>query len=294
MFSVIELAPEQDISAFSRLLWQQKISHRVDRHSDRQILIVPRENDVQRVMLLYRRWLAGEISPAVDDSAEFASYFNGRELLGRWLHAFGRAPLTLSLIVVCVVLAVLTRFGADRAVLQYFLYPDFSLGGSTIYLSRVLADFTAIQFLRMISPMLLHFSLLHIVFNMLWLWELGRRIEALQASWSMLVLVLVLALISNTVQYLVGGGNNFGGMSGVVYGLFAYCWMWQLFDPAKGLGLPGGLIFFMLLSLLIITALGLQNIANAAHIGGLLSGVVYGATVATISRVRRALRTPQS
>ena len=78
--------------------------------------------------------------------------------------------------------------------------------------------------------------------------------------------MVVIALFSNTIQYLWGGGNNFGGMSGVVYGLFAYIWMWQLFDPQKGLRLPMSLIFFMLGMLALFTWLELDMIANAAHL----------------------------
>ena len=137
--------------------------------------------------------------------------------------------------------------------------------------------------------MILHAGVLHLAFNMLWLWEFGRRIETRQASWAMLILIIVLALVSNTAQYLFGGSIYFGGMSGVVYGLFAYIWMWQLFDPAKGLGLPGNLVFFMLLALIILTMMGLEGIADTAHIAGLLCGVVYGAAVATISRIQRAV-----
>ena len=123
---------------------------------------------------------------------------------------------------------------------------------------------------------------------MMWLWELGRLVEIRQSTLILAVTILILALISNTVQYLWGGGNNFGGMSGVVYGLFGYIWMWQLFDPRRGIGLPGSLIFFMLLSLVIMTVLGLEMIANAAHLGGFFAGVLLGAILGTISRIRRA------
>jgi len=102
--------------------------------------------------------------------------------------------------------------------------------------------------------------------------------------------IMVLGLLSNTAQYIYGGGNNFGGMSGVVYGLFVYIWMWQLFDSKAMLSLPGSLIGFMLLSLVAMTLLQLDMIANEAHLGGFLAGVVYGAAVATISRVRRTAR----
>lgn len=82
-------------------------------------------------------------------------------------------------------------------------------------------------------------------------------------------------------------GNNFGGMSGVVYGLFAYVWMWQLCDPGAGLRLQGALILFMLLSLAVMTLLELDMIANEAHLGGFLGGIAYGTCTAILSRLRR-------
>jgi membrane associated rhomboid family serine protease len=80
----------------------------------------------------------------------------------------------------------------------------------------------------------------------------------------------------------------------VVYGLFAYIWMWQLFDPAKGIKLPVNLVIFMLLALFILTMLGLESIADTAHVTGLLCGVLYGASVATASRVQRAMKKQES
>ena len=229
--------------------------------------------------------------PDAGDSSDFVSYFSPRDFLGKIFHAFRKAPFTLSLIVLCIILAFLAPLNAMTDLTRAMLYPDFSFGTRIIDLDNVRANFSALQFLKMISPMLLHGGIIHLAFNMLWLWEFGRRIEAVQASWSLLVLIVFIALVSNTVQYLYGGSIYFGGMSGVVYGLFSYIWMWQLFDPKKNLSLPGPLIFFLLLSLVVITVINLDFIADEAHIGGLLTGVVYGAFTATISRLARIKHT---
>jgi GlpG protein len=290
MFKAIEVPLDYDLAQFSRLLWQKKLSHRIHILDDNQILAVAKPDKIPEVLSLYQQWGQGEILPSEDDSSNVTSYFSINEMFGKILQAFLKAPLSLILIMVCCVLAVIAPLDSYTDLTRLLLYPDFSFGTRTINLPRVMDDFGGADFLKMISPMLLHAGLMHLAFNMLWLWEFGRRIESVQASWSMGLLVVVLALVSNTSQYLYGGGNNFGGMSGVVYGLFAYIWMWQLFDPQKRLRLPGSLVFFMLLSLGIITMLGLENIADSAHIGGLLCGVVYGALVATISRIQRSMK----
>ena len=205
-----------------------------------------------------------------------------------FLSAFMKAPLSLTLFLCCVILAFLAPLNNGMTDLtRAMLYPDFSFGTRIISLETVIENSTLLQLMKMVSPILLHGGIIHLAFNMLWLWEFGRRIEAVQASWSLLLLIVVIALVSNTVQYLYGGTIFFGGMSGVVYGLFAYIWMWQLFDPLKKLALPNALIFFLLLSLLITTLLDIDIIADEAHIGGLLSGVCYGAVVAAISRLSR-------
>lgn len=293
MFKAIEVSKDEDLSQFSRLLWQRKLSHRIHTLENSQVVAVAKGESIPEVVDLFRRWRGGEISPSENYSSSVSSYFSSKDAIGKFLLGFIRAPLSLSLIVVCCVLAIFAPLNGFTDLTRLLLYPDFSFGTHTINLPRVLDSFSLLQFFKMISPMLLHAGLMHLAFNMLWLWEFGRRIEAAQPSWAMALLVIVLAVVSNTLQYIYGGGNNFGGMSGVVYGLFAYIWMWQLFDPAKKLNLPGSLVFFMLLSLAILTFMGLDFIADSAHVGGLLCGVVYGAVVATISRVQRSLKSKE-
>lgn len=288
MINVLEAPLEQDLGQFSRLLWQQKISHRIFRLDDRQVLTVPDQNQVMAAARLYQQWQRGEVRPVAEDSPNFLAYIHPGNSLRRLLAAFGRAPMSLSLVIVCIVLAFLAPLEDMNPMTRAMLYPDFSFGTRIINLDRVLESFTLVTVGKMISPILLHGGVIHLAFNMLWLWEFGRRIEAAQASWALLLLILVVALVSNTVQFLYGGTIYFGGMSGVVYGLFGYIWMWQLFDPQKRLSLPGALVFFLLLSLVVITAMDLDFIADEAHIGGLLAGILYGATCATISRIGRS------
>lgn len=290
MFKVLEVSADTDLSQFSRLLWQRRLSHRIQQVEGRQLLVMSTPQRVPEALALYQQWRRGEVVPDAQDRSGLGDLFHTGEFTGGLARAFLQRPLTLTLILVCCVLAYLAPLAAPTALTFDLLYPDFSYGTRSIVLERVWENFSVLQLFRMLTPILLHGGLIHLVFNMMWLWELGGRIETAQTSMSLGMAIVVLGLVSNTIQYIYGGGNNFGGMSGVVYGLFAYIWMWQLFDPGKGLGLPVSLIIFMLLSLVIMTALGLSMIANAAHVGGFLCGIVYGAVVATFSRVRRAGR----
>ncbi len=289
MFKALEISSSENLAQYSRLLWQQSLSHRIYYEGEMQIVAVTDPDDISKASALFQQWKAGDISPSQEDSSSISEYFNPNKSFGQLIQALFRFPVTIVLILLCCVMAVVAPLDTLSDTVRLFLFPDFAYGARTINLGFVVENFSFEQFLNMISPMILHAGLLHLAFNMLWLWEFGRRIEAKQASWAMLMLIIVLALVSNTAQYLYSGSIYFGGMSGVVYGLFAYIWMWQLFDPAKGLGLPGNLVFFMLLVLIILTMMGLESIADTAHVAGLLCGVLYGAVVATISRIQRAV-----
>lgn len=292
MYAVIEAGPDTDLSQFGRLLWQRKLPHQIREHEGRQVVVVHAPEHVQPALDLYRQWQRGEVQPAEDADARVSDFVNPGAFGGGLVRGFKTAPLTLVLIAVCCALAIFAPLAAPTALTFDLLYPDFSYGTRTIVLSRVIDGFGIREFVRMLTPILLHGGLLHLLFNMMWLWELGPRIERAQSTTSLAVVIVVLALISNTVQYLYGGGNNFGGMSGVIYGLFTYIWMWQLIDPRKGLSLPASLIWFMVITLIVMTALNLSMIADEAHVGGFIAGILIGALSAIVSRLLRTTQGP--
>ncbi|NCD23828.1 MAG: rhomboid family intramembrane serine protease, partial [Spartobacteria bacterium] len=97
-------------------------------------------------------------------------------------------------------------------------------------------------------------------------------------------MVAVVALVSNLAQYLAGGAG-FGGMSGVIYGLFGYLWVRGKRDFRFGVflsPLTAGL-------LMVFLALGIFGLlgptANAAHFSGLLVGGALGWLAAKNPRV---------
>lgn len=132
------------------------------------------------------------------------------------------------------------------------------------------------QFWRIFTPSLLHFSSMHIIFNLLWWWYLGGKIETQIGTASLLILLLVAGTLPNIIQYYISG-PNFGGLSGVVYAVVGYTWVMGIRKPAAGIGLPPSYMGFMLIWL----ALGFTNVlgisvANGAHIGGLIIGLAQG------------------
>lgn len=132
---------------------------------------------------------------------------------------------------------------------------------------------------RFITPAMLHFSVLHIVFNVFWWWYLGGRFERYYGTGWLVLAFCVCAIASNTAQFLESG-PYFGGLSGVVYGLFGIATIVGWKNPRHPLFLPNGLIIFMLVWLVLgYTDLLWVNIANTAHTVGLLSGLLVGGTI---------------
>src|SRR3989344_5323856 len=86
---------------------------------------------------------------------------------------------------------------------------------------------------RLISPCILHKDLLHILFNMLWLWYLGRPIEARIGPFRTLLLSLIAGAGTNILQYLMSG-PFFIGYSGVITALAGVIWMRERIAPWEG------------------------------------------------------------
>lgn len=128
---------------------------------------------------------------------------------------------------------------------------------------------------RLVTPIFLHFGLIHLLFNMMWLKDLGKIFEYCHGKISFISFILSLALISNVAQYLVTG-PMFGGMSGVVYGLLGYLWAMRTMCENFEFGLPQFDVYLMIgWFFLCLTGL-VGPIANVAHGVGLSLGMMVG------------------
>ena len=136
------------------------------------------------------------------------------------------------------------------------------------------------QFWRYWTPLILHFSFAHILFNGLMLLEIGRRIEMAQGSLRLFLLVLICGVASNLCQFLVAKDILFGGLSGLIYALIGYGWLYQRLAGRIGWLIAPGLMGMALCWQLLcysglVSWVGLGNIANTAHVSGLMAGLLF-------------------
>lgn len=178
------------------------------------------------------------------------------------------SSISIVLIAISAAVALLSNLGASQDALLslYISNPD----------NRGLQDILGGQVWRLVTPIFIHFGLMHLVFNLLWIWDLGKLIEFRKGPTFYIGFVLVVGAVSNLAQYLLNGSPYFGGMSGVVYGLFGYIWMRGRADPGFASGLNKTTVIMMLAWFVLCWTGLLGPIANWAHTMGLLAGAAWG------------------
>lgn len=145
------------------------------------------------------------------------------------------------------------------------------------------------QVWRLFTPCILHKDLLHLLFNMLWLWLLGKQVEQRLSKFKYILLTLIVGIVPNVAQYLMSG-PYFLGYSGIIMGLVGFIWAREKIAPWEGYPLQKSVFFFLGVYVALMFVLsffsfvtqivGLNlftpNIANTAHIVGAIVGYVLG------------------
>lgn len=281
--AALRLPLEVDLAAFIDFLRRLQVPHQVTEEAGEQVLWAVDATTAAQVRQLYERAPRGDDSPELAALASEVTSASQRPSAMAQLRA---SPMTALVLLACLIVGVITLLGDNRGVVSWFTFLDFTEDANYAYFTPLSESLAHGQIWRLFSPMLLHFGVLHIAMNGLWYWEFGRRIEARHNAFCLLGLTLLFSVVSNFAQYWFSGPSLFGGLSGVLYGLLGYCWIFQWLAPNPLYRLPRGTLVMMLVWLVVclsgvISLAGFGLIANAAHVGGLaigcLSGLVGGA-----------------
>jgi len=268
MFKLLALPSYQDPMPLSRHLWKARLGHRIlpDEEGNHVFWLL----DASQLPLVQQAlddWQAGRTpEPAKTNPTSLA-------------YRIKKVPITLAVLLLACAITLAFEWLLGPVVFLLVSFTPMEFVNGQVVSLPLSTTLTSGQWWRLITPMFLHFGLMHLVFNSLWIWVLGEMIERNQGQVKLVLLILFTALVSNSAQFLINGSSQFGGLSGVVYGYLGYIWLWGRLHPQQGLGLSNALVIFMLGWMLLgmtdfARSLGL-NMANEAHLGGLLAGLAF-------------------
>ncbi len=270
-------------------------SSRVDERPDGWVIWIFDENHLAEARQEFTKYLENPNDPrfsaalAAADAArrehqrkEEEYRRNVRDLKKQWDRPnLRRRPLTTALVIASVAVYFLMRSPAEgERILELFLFSTFpadATGNPSFNLEEITRQG---QVWRLITPIFLHFSEVHLIFNMMALWVLGSLIETRRGTGTLALVVFGSAIISNSGQFvyqmLTAHPSAFGGMSGVDYALFGYLWLKGKVQPEQGIILNPSYVQSMLFWLVLCMTGYVGHIANTAHVVGLVIGALLG------------------
>tara|TARA_B110000046_G_scaffold52200_1_gene58372 strand:+ start:1452 stop:2339 length:888 start_codon:yes stop_codon:yes gene_type:complete len=291
MILLQKFSANADLTLVTQTLWRHKVPHRVRFVTGEQQLWL---QDSQHYSLAQALMQQVEQGIAADEKAGSASagLLNSFVMADKVLSTngvkawFKSTPITLMVLISTLLVALFSQLGSQLEAVAWFSFFPLVLDTQAYLVTGF--DHLWLQPWRLISPMLLHFGWLHLVFNVLWWLDLGRRIEC--QSRLLLVALLLFTSVAANVAQAWQVASLFGGLSGVIYGLLGYIWVMDRYNPIR-YHLPQNILIFMLLWLLLgisglFPALGFGDMANMAHIGGLVAGVAWGFMHTLLWRIR--------
>ena len=268
-----------DLAMVEQVSTERNIIHRFTEEQGFQYLWLLNERDRVTVVGLLEQWREHGLS---SENADFARKGDHSFTDSLWF-AMATAPASFIAIVLGIVGAGFSyySFRYNTQLIDWVSYYPVIIQDGKAYFASAKEAILRGQVWRLIAPTFAHSGILHITFNALMIWVFGSRIERILGTSAFLILFCFCAVISNVAQGSFYPPGLFGGLSGVVYGLLGFIIVWQARLPDSILKIPSGVIVFMLVWLIAGFVGGIEflfgtSIANGAHLGGLVSGLLAG------------------
>jgi GlpG protein len=133
---------------------------------------------------------------------------------------------------------------------------------------------------RLITAIFPHTNVLHLAFNIYWLWVFGTLIEQVYGHLKTAALIVLLALGSGSSEFAFSLGGV--GLSGVGYGLFGLLWVLSRHDERFRDAVDRKtvqLFVVWFLFCVVTTAIHIFSVGNTAHGAGAVLGALTAAAI---------------
>lgn len=191
-------------------------------------------------------------------------------------------PYFSYILLICIIIVSIFQIGLD--IKYYIKSPNDSLGMLVLfggYRSGLIAGFYKEAFVsgeywRVLTGAALHGGLIHLAFNGYALFILGRLIETISNRAHLPVIFLLSAIGGNLMSLAFTPNGVSVGASGGIIGFLGYLTIYGLYRRKL---MSNALLKNMLFNVVFIAFVGvfvIENVDNFAHLGGLLTGAIYG------------------
>ncbi len=134
------------------------------------------------------------------------------------------------------------------------------------------------RYMALFTSFFVHLSIMHLAFNMMWLWKLGSALEMTVPAWKYLLFMLIATMVGSCCELLLSGSTG-AGASGAGYAMMGLLWGGRGFHRSwEQVATKENMRLFLVWGAICIylTVSHTLPVANGAHFGGLLFGVAIG------------------
>jgi GlpG protein len=313
----------QEANRFTAYLIVAQIRAMVEQEGEKFAIWIREENDLPKAKEEFSAFLANPSDPRYSGKEREAEALLRAERDGRLKGqknivqvqqkapgsspvSMRRSPLCMTLLGISVIVTLLFFSEQDqpregRSFVESLFFTDnagraaFNLAGENTEL-RAKAAFSAIargEVWRLVTPIFIHLSWVHLIFNCWALLILGSRLENRFGAMRLALWMLAIAIFSNAAQAILEG-PGFGGLSGVLYGVVGIAVVYSMRSGGRSILITREetviyMIWFVLCIVLSSDQWGevMGNkmlVANVAHGAGLFFGAAIGLVVSFWNR----------
>ncbi len=279
---------QTEAQAFSDLLLVKGIENQIEEDGKQWAVWVHEEDQLAEAGQLLKSFQSKSLTPDPTQvaakaaklraaqsraDADYQGRVHTRAEMRSSMVAYTAGPITILCVAISAIAFICLKLG--RPEINWFFITENPITVFGVDRLRGLTEILHGQFWRLLTPIFVHFGFLHILFNVIWMMDLGGMVETRQGSRFFALQLITLGVVSNLAQYLVSG-PLFGGLSGVVYGLLGYIWIRGKYDLTSGYYLHPTTVGSMLIWFFACLFGFLGSVANTAHAAGLVLGMAWG------------------